>query len=151
MADKTCPIHFISYPEQLDECPYCVEVRREEAAKPRPPEAPTSGEDQTALLAGIDALAEAAPVVTPFAAAGTDIVVPTFDRPPGSAPDGETVVLEATLVETIAEPAAEIADTADAAKSAARRPAGRRRRPAEARRPPGAASSRARSGRGARA
>ena len=133
MADKTCPIHFISYPEQLDECPYCVEVRREEAAKPRPPEAPASGEDQTALLAGIDALAEAAPPIAPppasFTAAGTDVVIPTFDSAPHTvpdrAPDGETVVLEATLVETVAEPIVEPADAADPGRSAAR-PAPRR-------------------------
>jgi hypothetical protein len=128
MANKTCPIHFIDYPEQLDECPYCVEVRREEAAKPRPPEAPASGEDQTALLAGIDALAavgaEAAQAVAPPVATGTDLVViPTFD----SAPDAETIVLEASVVETVeaapAEPAAEAADPAKATvRPAPRRP-----------------------------
>jgi hypothetical protein len=92
MADKTCPIHFTDYPEQLDECPYCVEVRREEAAKPRPPETPAPGEDQTALLAGIDALVEAGP-----------IVVPTFE----SFPEAGTAVLETALVEpVVAEPAA---------------------------------------------
>ncbi|QTC92289.1 hypothetical protein [Brevundimonas goettingensis] len=130
MADKTCPIHFISYPEQLDECPYCVEVRREEAAKPRPPEAPASGEDQTALLAGIDALAavgaEAAPAPAALTPATTDmVVVPTFD----SAPGGDTVVLEAVVVETAeAAPADPVADPlADPAKVAVRPPP---RRPA---------------------
>lgn len=128
MADKTCPIHFISYPEQLDECPYCVEVRREEAAKPRPPEAPASG-DQTALLAGIDALAEAGPVATPSASpAAETVVVPTFDSAPVMAPavasDGQTTVLEAPVVEPVAEPAADVADPAKAAaRPAPRRPA----------------------------
>lgn len=78
MATKTCPIHFIDYPEQLDECPYCVEVRREEAAKPRPPETPISGEDQTALLAGIDALAEAGPIAPSVA---EPIIKPDFTNP----------------------------------------------------------------------
>ncbi|NBW10829.1 MAG: hypothetical protein EBR82_22655 [Caulobacteraceae bacterium] len=119
MADKTCPIHFISYPEQLDECPYCVEVRREEAAKPRPPEAPASGEDQTALLAGIDALAEAAPA--PLAVPGTDLVlVPTFEP----APDPETIILGAAVIDE-APPAVEPAPDADPLKPAAR-PAPRR-------------------------
>jgi len=119
MADKTCPIHFISYPEQLDECPYCVEVRREEAAKPRPPEAPASGEDQTALLAGIDALAEAAPA--PLAVPGTDLVlVPTFEP----APDPETIILGAAVIDE-APPVVEPAPDADPLKPAAR-PAPRR-------------------------
>ncbi|GEM_PF-5111668 len=119
MADKTCPIHFISYPEQLDECPYCVEVRREEAAKPRPPEAPASGEDQTALLAGIDALAEAAPA--PLAVPGTDLVlVPTFEP----TPDPETIILGAAVIDE-APPVTEPTPDADPLKPAAR-PAPRR-------------------------
>ena len=75
MATKTCPIHFIDYPEQLDECPYCVEVRREEAAKPRPPETPSPGEDQSSLLAGIDALAAIGSNTPPSPSVAPDAVV----------------------------------------------------------------------------
>lgn len=119
MADKTCPIHFISYPEQLDECPYCVEVRREEAAKPRPPEAPASGEDQTALLAGIDALAEAAPSTsTGFVLVEPDpVVTPTFERGPDVAPAPEAAPVEPALAPMV-EPV-----VAPVAKPAPRRPA----------------------------
>lgn len=64
---KSCPVHFVDYPADLDECPYCVEVRREEAAKPRPPQTPGPGADQAAILVGIEALgATPAPVAPPI-------------------------------------------------------------------------------------
>jgi hypothetical protein len=125
MADKTCPIHFIAYPEQLDECPYCVEVRREEAAKPRPPEAPASGEDQTALLAGIDALAEAAPTSPDFVLVETDpVVVPTFETPVEAAPEAASAAIAPAVEPLSSEPAATVVEPAIApvAKPVPRRP-----------------------------
>ncbi|CAN5308854.1 hypothetical protein BH10PSE2_BH10PSE2_24520 [soil metagenome] len=88
MSDvKFCPIHFIDYPADLADCPYCVEVRREEAAKPRPPATPAPGADQTVIQAGIDALSQAAPVAIQFA----DVAEPTVPPAPGTVialPDG---------------------------------------------------------------
>ena len=118
MATKTCPIHFIDYPIQLDECPYCVEVRREAAAKPRPPGTPTAGEDQTALLAGIDALVDVPDVDPAFGPPTTQsVIVPNFTRPTSDTvadAGSETAPLaEPTLVEPSAQTAEPVSISAD--------------------------------------